>query len=104
MQKSFYIYYSSVGVLTFLYICFVSGLYAEWTLLEHFNVPANYEVVVETKIRFGVPEGQFLTDEQVTELLTKKVDRQRNLAVFSILLCTFFSLAAVSTIAILLNK
>jgi hypothetical protein len=45
-----------------------------------------------------------LTDEQFTELLSKKVEKQRNLAMFAIFWGTFFSLTAISAIAILVNK
>lgn len=103
-MKNLKIYYSGVSVLTFLYICLISGLYSEWALLEHFAVPADASVVLETKIRFGISENDLLTDEQVAELLSKKVEKQKNLAVFAILLGTVFSLTAVSTIAILLTK
>lgn len=104
MSNKVKFYTSGVSVLTFLYICFISGLYAEYALLEHFVVPADYAVVLETKIRFGVAETDLLSDDQVTELLSKKVEKQKNLAVFAILLGMCFSLAAVSTIAILLDK
>lgn len=104
MIKTSSIFYSGVSVLTFLYVCFVSGLYTEWVLLDQFAVPADASVVFETKVRLGVSQDTFLTDDQIAELLSNKVEKQRNLAVFAIFWGTFFSLAAISAIAILVNK
>ena len=104
MTKKYKILYSGVSVLTFLYVCFISGLYTEWVLLDQFAVSADSSVVFVTKVRLGISPDTLLTDEQVTELLSKKVEKQRNLAMFAIFWGTFFSLTAISAIAILVNK
>jgi|APLow6443716910_1056828.scaffolds.fasta_scaffold00386_12 hypothetical protein len=98
------VFYSGISVLTFLYICFVSGLYTEFMLLDFFSVPAGAEQVFETKTRLSISHDTPLTDEEVTRLLSVKVTQQRNWAIFAIFCGTCFSLTALTALTVLLNK
>jgi hypothetical protein len=97
-------FYSGVSVLTFLYICFFAGLYSEWILIDIFSVTADYSTIVEIKSRLDIPLDTALTDDQVADLLSNKVTKQRNLGVFAIFAGTVFALTAVSILSILSSK